>query len=252
MKNQTKAAVAILSLGIALASSHAMAAGTITGVTTDKANIVLGQSLNGDIKGILNPDQFKKGCALRMSLKYADNTVEIVNPFFSVNMFPVPGFYLKPTKSGKVKVIADGGQNSPMGWPACSGSAQIEINVTAPIVVSADPGTIKIKPGISTIPQGGEVSQLPPSALQLPTLTSIKQVQFTDHSGETWIEVAGSGNCTYTIDSAGLPPSTFSSSAAKPFPMKVKIANAPLGSHTWHAKGTGSCTGQASATFSVD
>jgi hypothetical protein len=84
------------------------------------------------------------------------------------------------------------------------------------------------------------------------TLTSIHQVEYTDQGVETWIQVQGTGNCTFTIESAGVAPQSFASTAAKPFPIKVKIAGAPLGSHFWTAKGTGKCTGSASTTFSVN
>ncbi len=81
-------------------------------------------------------------------------------------------------------------------------------------------------------------------------LTSIKQVLYTDQGTETWIEVNGTGICAFTI-TGDAPPANFSTSAAKPFPIKVKIPNAPVGSHLWTAKGTGNCTGQATATFNV-
>ena len=88
--------------------------------------------------------------------------------------------------------------------------------------------------------------------MQAATLTSIHQVPYTDQGTETWIGVQGSGHCNFTIETAGMAPQTFASSAAKPFPMKVKIAGAPLGSHLWIAKGTGNCTGTANTTFSVN
>lgn len=88
--------------------------------------------------------------------------------------------------------------------------------------------------------------------MQAATLTSIKQVPYTDQGTETWIEVQGTGHCSFTIESAGVATQSFASSAAKPFPMKVKIMGAPLGSHLWIAKGTGNCTGMANTTFSVN
>ena len=88
--------------------------------------------------------------------------------------------------------------------------------------------------------------------MKAPTLSSIHQVQYTEQGGETWIQVEGSGHCSFTIEGAGLAPQSFASSAAKPFPVNVKIAGAPLGSHLWTAKGTGNCTGNATTTFSVN
>ena len=88
--------------------------------------------------------------------------------------------------------------------------------------------------------------------MQTPTLTSIHQVAYTDQGTETWIEVQGTGHCNYTIEGGGVAPQMFASSAAKPFPMKVKIQGAPLGSHLWTAKGTGNCTGMATTTFTVN
>ncbi len=252
MQARSRIFAAILSLSAALTTGAVMAAGTVSGVTTDKANINLGQSLNANVNGTINKDNFKRGCQVRLTLKYADNTSEIPVTGLLVDTFPATGFYLKPTKVGAVKVIADGGGSNNLGWPACLGSAQTTIQVMAPVVVDANPN-IKVAPhgGISA-QQNGPISSLPPAAIQLPTLTSIKQVQYTDHSGETWIEVSGTGNCTYKIDGAGLPSAPFASTAAKPFPMKVKINGAPLGSYQWKASGTGSCSGEASATFSVD
>lgn len=87
--------------------------------------------------------------------------------------------------------------------------------------------------------------------MQAATLSAIHQVQYTDQGVETWIQVEGSGHCSYTIEGA-VAPQSFASSAAKPFPMKVKILGAPLGSYLWTAKGTGNCTGTATTVFSVN
>lgn len=241
MPSRQKTVVALLSLSAALLSGPVLAAGTINGITVSSNNIQLSQSLTADVKGIAQLDQFGKGCAIRVSMKYADNSVEVPHPHLLASMFPSTGFYLKPSKAGKVIVTADGGTGSPSGWPACQGSASTEITVTAPIIAN---------PNIQVRPTG--VVSLPPGALELPQLTSIKQVQYTEHSGETWIEVQGKGNCNFTIEGNGVPPQSFASSAAKPFPMKVKIQGAPLGFHNWTAKGTGNCTGQATTGFSVD
>lgn len=100
---------------------------------------------------------------------------------------------------------------------------------------------------------GTVVSQVPHLELApVPTLTSIKQVPYTDQGVETWIGVEGTGICSFTIEGAGMAPQSFTSSAASPFPMKVKMQGAPIGSHLWTAKGTGKCTGNAQANITVN
>ena len=84
------------------------------------------------------------------------------------------------------------------------------------------------------------------------TLTSINQVERTDKGVETWIEVQGSGQCSFTIGSTRVAPQRFESTAATPFPMRIKIPGAPLGSNLWIAKGNGNCKGTAITTFSVN
>lgn len=134
---------------------------------------------------------------------------------------------------------------------SCEGQQGTTLTVKDKFAISANPG-LTVSPGAGTRPAVGQVAQLPAAALQLPTLTSIKQVPNTGNSGETWIEAQGVGNCSFSIESAGVPAQNFASSAAKPFPVKVKIMGAPLGSHQWKAKGTGNCTGTGGATFSVN
>jgi hypothetical protein len=130
-----------------------------------------------------------------------------------------------------------------------------QANVTAVLTVK-DKNAISSMPpviGISPRPAAGPVVQMPaPGTLQIASLTGIKQVAYTDHTGETWIEASGTGYCNFTVETGGLPAQSFSTSAAKPFPMKLKIAGAPLGSHLWVAKGTGNCNGNASAQFAVN
>lgn len=130
----------------------------------------------------------------------------------------------------------------------CQGNAMATLTVKDKNAISATPAATTLAPRPSPV----QVVQLPDAVLQLPKLNAIKQVANTNHSGETWIEVQGMGNCAFTIESAGVAPASFAASAAQPFPMKVKVAGAPLGSHNWKAQGTGSCTGVAMATFSVD
>jgi len=106
-------------------------------------------------------------------------------------------------------------------------------------------------PNTSTMTPAAQNAAKASVLMQHGTLISIKQVEYTDQGVETWIQVQGTGNCTFTIETPGMAPQAFASSAAKPFPMKVKIAGAPLGSHLWIAKGTGTCTGTANTTFTV-
>ena len=212
MLRPSRLSFALLSVSLLLAGPT-LAAGTVTGISASKTTLTLGQSLDAAVQGM---EDAAKGCFLRVSMKYADNSVEVPHPGFLAGSFPSTGFYLKPTKAGKVTLIADGSPNpNSQNWPACKGMAQTDITVTAPIV--ANP-TVVARPNTSTLP-----------TIEKATLTGIKQVPYTNHSGETWIEASGTGNCTFTIQTGGVAPQTFSTTAAKPFPIKVKIANAPLG-----------------------
>ena len=200
MQNRSKIISAVLSLSATLIAGQALAAGTVSGVTTDKASITLGQSLNANVQGTINKDVFKKGCQVKITLKYADNSTEIAHPGLLVDAFPATGFYLKPAKSGKVKVIADGGGSNNLGYPACQGSAQSEINVAALIVVNPNLD-IKVKPAPGSLTDSAIIIQgtAPPPVAAAPTITGIKQVPYTDQGGETWVEVQGTGVCTYNI-----------------------------------------------------
>ena len=120
--------LAVTSL-LTLAVTPAWAAGKVTGVSVDKPIIGFGDSLYAAVSGTIMKDFFGRGCMVRVSLKYSDNSVEIVHPSFAVDSFPVTGFYLKPDKIGTVKVIADGGLPGFLGWPSCTGSAQTSISV---------------------------------------------------------------------------------------------------------------------------
>src|SRR6476646_6826756 len=79
-----------------------------------------------------------------------------------------------------------------------------------------NPATSSMTPAALSAARAGAI-------MQAATLTSIHQVPYTDQGVETWIQVQGTGNCNFTVEGAGMPPQSFASSAAKPFPMKVKI-----------------------------
>lgn len=114
---------------LTVAASPAWAAGKVTGVSVDKPIVGFGDSLYATVSGTIMKDFFGRGCMVRVSLKYADNTIEVVHPSFAVDSFPVTGFYLQPSKLGTVKVIADGGPPGFLGWPSCTGSAQTSVSV---------------------------------------------------------------------------------------------------------------------------
>src|SRR3569833_3142053 len=99
--------LAVTSL-LMLAVNPAWAAGIVTGVSVDKPSIGFGDSLYAAVSGTIMKDFFGRGCMVRVSLKYSDNSVEIVHPSFAVDSYPVSGFYLKPDKIGTVKVIVFG------------------------------------------------------------------------------------------------------------------------------------------------
>lgn len=238
---------ALIAAACMAASGAALAAGTINSVTVNKPAITLGGYAEASVGGVMQPDAFKKGCAIRITLRYIDNSTEVPHAHLLADVFPQTGFSLKPSKPGMVTVIADGGPGASLGYPACQGKVQTTLQVVPEI--SATPKNAP--PHIIVTPKVLDAG-LPPGGAALPTLTSIKQVPYTNHSGETWIEAQGTGNCSFTVTGAGLPPSAFATTAAKPFPLKVKIANAPLGSHLWTATGTGGCQGQVTTTFSVD
>jgi hypothetical protein len=153
--------------------------------------------------------------------------------------------------AGKYMVTVQGYAHD--GLKPCLGSQTAVSTIQQFGVVSG----VGMAPHMAQLPQGQNtpggtvvVQQVPGTAMALPTIKSIKQVQYTDQGGETWIEASGTGNCSFTI--SGPVTASFSTTADKPFPIKVKIPNAPTGSHLWTAKGTGSCTGQATATFKVE
>lgn len=83
-----------------------------------------------------------------------------------------------------------------------------------------------------------------------PTLTSIKRSSNERHPpNQTWIEVQGTGFCSFSIATAGSLPQNFASTSGKPFPVTVAFMGALPGAHQWMAKGTGTCQGQANAAF---
>ena len=120
-------AIASATLLLALSGGHAFAAGKVTGVFAETPYGGFGTSFDATVNGTIQKDVFGKGCMVRVSLKYKDNTVDIVHPSFAVGAFPATGFYLKPSKDGLVTVIAEGGTTSFFGWPPCTGKATVTL-----------------------------------------------------------------------------------------------------------------------------
>jgi hypothetical protein len=143
-------------------SGQALADGTVTSVTPDKTKLQLGQSLNANMDGSIVLGTFQKGCQMRVSIRYADNSVEVVNPGYLVNAFPVIGFYVKPTKLGHAHIIADGGGTNNLGWPICQGLAtSADIDVTGltdpsktPVISVPQPVTPIVKPSYIPVNPG--------------------------------------------------------------------------------------------------
>jgi hypothetical protein len=248
MKLKSIPAAACVALSLLTMGGNALAAGgDIVSATLNPAAPFPGDIVNlkiGAAQGSYGID-----CNMRWSLKNAANvevkagkskmhsngapTAEYVANFSA----PVPGIYTLEATSGAPDYQTI----------VCQGSVKTTLTVKDKFAISAIPTVTTMAPR----PAGIQVVQLPDAVLQFAKLTAIKQVPFTNHSGETWMEVQGTGNCAFTIESAGVAPASFAASAAQPFPMKVRIAGAPLGSRTWKAQGTGSCSGTAVATFSV-
>jgi hypothetical protein len=241
-------AIALLSVG----GSALAAGGNVTTASLSPGAVFPGESIN--LKVGVTQGSFGTDCKIRWSLKDAANvevkggTHRMVSNANSADYsvgFGAPG-------PGQYKLDVMGGPPDSQ-TTSCGGSATAAVTVKDKSAISAVPAAMNL--GVAPRPATTQVVvQMPSTIAQLATttLTAIKQVAFTNNSGETWIEAQGTGNCSFTIESAGVAPASFSSSAAKPFPLKVKIAGAPLGSHTWKAQGTGNCSGTASATFSVN
>lgn len=130
----TRPLVAALAFA-ALAAGNAWAAGTVTGISTAVPKIKLGESTTAIVQGTASGQNYNKGCSVRITMQYPDNTKEVAHPHYIASTFPQPDFYVKPTKPGKVKVIADGNTAS-NGWIACQGMVQTELIVEAPVTAS--------------------------------------------------------------------------------------------------------------------
>jgi hypothetical protein len=232
------------------ASNLALAAGgNVSGVSVTPNTGFAGDMVN--LKVNVTQGSFGTDCRMHWAVRDAAN-IEVKGASHKMQSdantadystgfaLPAPGVYT---------VEATGGAPDSQTI-SCGGKAATTLTVKDKFAVNANPGLV-LMPAAAPRPANAPVVQLPAAVLQVTALTSIKQVPNTGNSGETWIEVQGTGNCSFTIESAGVPTAGFSSSAARPFPMKVKIQGAPLGSHQWKAKGTGNCTGSANATFSV-
>lgn len=235
-----------------LAASHVARAdgGNVTGLSVTPNSAFANDSVtvkvdvtggNYGVNCIMRWDAFN---AANVSVKGAKHKMQAASNGISYTFslaLATPGDYTVQARSGP----ADSQTVS------CGGDVKASLTIKDKSVLNSRPD-IKMSPGFGTRPAGDQVVQLPGAVLQVTSLSSMKQVANTSHSGETWIEVQGTGHCNYTIESAGVPAQNFASSAAKPFPMKVKIAGAPLGFHNWQAKGTGNCNGTANAGFSVE
>ncbi len=209
-------------------------------ITNLKVNITQGSygthcKMRWSVRNVANMEVKAGGSTVQSSSDSAEYMVNLV--------VPTPGIYT---------VEAMGGSPDSQ-TTSCMGKVTTSLTIKDKMAISANPGLTVAPAAPAVIPRPATpvVVQLPAAVLVVTALSGIKQVPYTNNGGETWIEVQGTGNCSFTIQSAGVAPASFSSSAAKPFPMKVKIPGAPLGSHLWQAKGTGNCNGSASTTFSV-
>ena len=138
----------IASAVIALAAGHAMAAGNITGVTVADNEIMLGEYVQVSANGNVQLDSLGKGCAVRITLRYSDNTSEVVRAGVPVDSLPQTLATVKPAKVGNVRVTLDGGSSSTVQWPACAGMATTSIQVK-PQITGHDISVTK-KPRLST------------------------------------------------------------------------------------------------------
>jgi hypothetical protein len=245
------AAANILALALLAASGAAFAdGGTIVGISVTpnavfanepvslKVNVTAGFGVHCSMRWMVldaNKVQVKGGTP---KIQKDANSAEYSTSFALTQ----PGIYTVQAQSG----------------PPDSQTVSCEGQMGATLTIK-DKAALNPNPGLTVSPPAGPrpagvpaVAQPSAAVLQVTTLTAIKQVPNTGNSGETWIEAQGTGNCSFSIESAGVPAQNFASSAAKPFPVKVRIMGAPLGSHQWKAKGTGNCAGAGSATFSVN
>lgn len=86
--------------------------------------------------------------------------------------------------------------------------------------------------------------------MALPTLTTLAQHPYTNHGGGvTSLDVGGTGHCSFTIESGSLI-FTYTNQA---LPMVANLTpKPPVGNFQWIAKGTGKCTGTATANTHVE
>ena len=135
MKIDSNIFVAILAVSAACIAGHALAAGSVTSVTTDKSQMLLGQSLNATVLGSIVPSASQQGCQMRISIRYDNGPMEVLNPGFLVPAFPQSPINITPAKAGQVEIIADGGGSNNFGWPVCQGvatSAKVTVSGLSP------------------------------------------------------------------------------------------------------------------------
>ena len=247
--SRTRVASAMAFALFAISGAAFAAGGNVTAISATPNSVFANESVG--IKVNVTEGSFGVDCSMRWMVLDA-NKVEVKggthrlqkdanSAEYSTNFsIPTPGIYTVQVLSGPPSTQTT----------SCGGLASTVLTIKDKFAVNANPG-LMASPSTVTRPASPVVVQPPAAVLQVTTLTSIKQVANTGNSGETWIEVQGTGNCNFSIASAGVAAQNFASSAAKPFPVKVKIAGAPLGSHQWNAKGISNCSGAAYTTFSV-
>ncbi len=234
LSNLASGALAVAMLGAA--GSALAAGGSVSGVSVQPMSVYPNDIVT--LKVNISGGSYGVDCNMRWSVLNSSN-MEVKNGGGRVTSAQNATTYtvqFGAPAHGAYTVKATNGMPSGQAV-VCTGMATTTLTVNDKLV-RVNPGVVMQAPNLTVAPE--------------PTLTAIKQVPYTDQGTETWIEVDGTGLCTYTIEGAGLPPQSFASTAAKPFPMKVKMVGAPIGSHLWTAKGTGSCKGNAQANITVN
>jgi hypothetical protein len=98
-------------------------------------------------------------------------------------------------------------------------------------------------------PQAGTTT-LQSMTMAPPTLKTLAQHPYTNHGGgATSLDVGGAGHCSFSIESGSLI-FTYTNQA---LPMVANLTpKPPVGNFQWIAKGTGKCTGTATANTHVE
>jgi hypothetical protein len=132
----------LLSTSVALADGAITAVsvpfGYVNGKLTSQQPYPAGVQLSIRVAVSHKPDS-QIPCYARLSLKYQDHSTEVVDPGRATDPIETGGgltFLVKPTESGQVTIVADGGR-APEGRahsrvtvsPSCTGSAETVITV---------------------------------------------------------------------------------------------------------------------------